>query len=206
MDESKPGNVSQPPAILDYAAPRARGKLRLANRSVLKWEQVDGRFELIETLSGKSKAVGAFLLTGIALAASVVALGAIRPVGPPVLMVFFGFWAGVLVLVLMIVESTWRTTSLRAGADGLSLRFRSPLQINLHEYSREEIAEVSVWPTVPDSDSGPLGELVVRPANAPAIKLFTDHPEPEVTAVRDAVLAALEGRNMAPARVDPELG
>ena len=188
----------QPQAVLDYASPRPRGKLRLPARSQLHVVRDDAGVAVLETLSGQGRAIFAITFAALTLVAMVWVIsdqfgllsGRLRP-GAAAAAVFGGvLWVGGLMSMLKVIDSTWRRTVLRVDAAGVSLEFSSPLARRAYRWEAAQVEEVRVERTS-EAAYPPLAELQLHAAGMPIVHLFTDHLEEELTLIAQSARAAL---------------
>jgi hypothetical protein len=184
-------------AVLDYASPRRQpGKTRLPARSILAFESgADGRqFTVTESLAGKRSAVAAIVFAVIVLlvlgaASANFMRSSLRPdrsSGVFLLTV----WAGYALLLLAVVNNTWRRTILRAGAaaaggegtgpPSLTLTFTAPFYRRHYRWAAAQIGDVRVVRTSGPLPHVPLAELQIRTTEGRLVRLFTDHDERQI--------------------------
>jgi hypothetical protein len=82
-----------------------------------------------------------------------------------------------LVVMLLVINNTWRRTELWATVDGVGLRLRAPLQPRReHWWPRHLVNDVRVVRADVGGVGSTLYELDVLVAGSVAAKLFTGHP------------------------------
>jgi hypothetical protein len=191
--------------ILDYASPRARGKLRLPSQSVLDVRRDEAGVTVTETLSGRGAAVGAIVFAVITLLMLAgTGLGQLKQArrdfsDDSVVLCFIGLvWLSELAVLLVVINNTWRRTVLTAGADGFALQFLSPVSKRRYAWPRERMEGVRVVRTNDTSPrptwggAAPLGELLLLPVGERAVSLFTDHREGELHGIAQHLRAVLD--------------
>ena len=171
-------------AILDYASPRKRGRLRLPAVSRLAVAFEGDRVTVEESLAGQTGAAAAALVFGLittaAAASAAVACGYDfrhhhwfhdwQPALVPALLAAAEFG-----LMVAVVQQTWRRTVLTAEYDDLRLAFLSPLHRRRYRWTGNDIADVVVV-NVANADTGmPLGEVLITRVGGGDVRLFTDH-------------------------------
>jgi hypothetical protein len=188
-------------AILDYASPRPRGKVRLPARSELAVRIDADSVEVIERLTGKLGAFGAIAFA----AAMFVLMGAMGAAEAPKRdslpqSVFVAtFIAGGCVVMAMVINNTWRRTILSANADGIRLRFFAPLSgTRRYHWDADTIEALRVepknlrGPTAIDlARSGALAEIQIHPTGGAVAHLFTDHEAFHLVPIAEALLRVI---------------
>ena len=183
--------------VLDYASPRPRGKVRLPARSRLELH-VDLRGATVrEWLEAKAGAIVAMLvavgtlamLPATTLSESYYWRFPERYIGQFV--VVGGIWVAEFILLLIVINNTWRRTTLQAQADALLLTFSAPFGRRRYEWPAAQIEQVRVESTTSQMDRNHLGELSVHIAGHPLVKLFTDHEARELERIAAEVRRAL---------------
>jgi hypothetical protein len=189
--------------ILDYASPRARGKLRLPSKSVLEVREDRGGVTVTETLSGRGEAVGAIVFAVITLlmlaGTGMSQLRQLRNFEADGMVVCFigAVWLAELTVLLAVINNTWRRTVLTAGADGFALHFLAPFSKRHYAWPRDRIEDVRVVRTSEASSlhmwggASSLGELLLLPVGERAVALFTDHREGELQGIAQVMRAGL---------------
>lgn len=204
-----PGPV--PAAIIDYASPRPQGRYRLPSLSRLDVVADRDGLTITEVLEGKASAyagmaVGVFtllLLPTMAYLMIAPMFGRARsPDAAEVIVVaalYGGLWVADLVVLLMVVNNTWRRTILRARDRTLSLEFIAPFTQRRYAWPFDQIVDLYL-DRIPDLRFvNPHVELVFRAADGQSVRLFADHREPELEAVVRALYEALAGPAGTPA-------
>lgn len=204
-------------AILDYASPRPRGKVRLPSQSTLEVREDADSVTIVERLSGKGAAVGAIVFSAAMLALLVgTFIGntydnqrSRRSLGDAVeaglnggaIFVVPCLLGGPIVMAL-VVNNTWRRTVLLANADGLLLRFSAPLSpTRVHEWPADRVEAVRVESTdAPTTDrpggavnvaAASLADLQIHPVGGSVAHLFTDHEHWRLAPIGASILSAL---------------
>ncbi len=172
-------------AILDYASPRKRGRLRLPAVSRLTVAVADGRVTVEESLAGRAGVAAAALLFGLitTCAAAMAAMASGYDFRHhhwfhdwPVAFVPGGLAAAEVGLMVAVVQQTWRRTILTAEYDELRLAFLSPLHRRRYRWTGNDVADVLIVHTA-NTDTGlPLGEVLITRVAGGDVRLFTDHP------------------------------
>ncbi len=222
--------MNDPGAILDYASPRPRGKVRLPSQSTLEVREDADSVTVVERLSGKAGAILAIVFAAAMFALlTATFLGNALPnqrwqrsiedaveVGlrSGALFVVPVLLAG-LVVMLLVVNNTWRRTVLLANADGLLLRFFAPLTpTRVHAWPADRVEAVRVESTdVPAAAAGAAGaainvaaaslaELQIHPVGGSVAHLFTDHEHWRLAPLADSIARAL-GRDAAAGAAAP---
>lgn len=172
--------------ILDYASPRQHGKVRLPSQSrILVKIERDG-VVVREWLEAKAGAITAMALSVVALIAlAVTASHAFNPrMHAEDRIIMIGLPAGVgaceILVLLLVINNTWRTTILEARSDALLLTFTAPFGRRRYEWGASQVEDMRVELTTNAEHRNSLGELEVHLAGLPLVKLFTDHPAPEL--------------------------
>lgn len=189
--------------VLDYASPRPRGKVRLPSQSRIELRPDRDGVIVHEWLAAKGQAVFAIVFAGasLALLASVYVIqesphwkadftDAPVAAGIAVLLLLGLIGSGIVVL-LRVINNTWRSTTLEARAEGLMLTFRAPSGQQRYEWNAAEVEEIRLESTTRPTDRNQLSEIQIRLAARPLVKLFTDHAtrdlEPIAGAIRQAI-------------------
>ena len=182
--------------MLDYASPRPQGKLRLPAKSQLETrldgDQVIVR-EWLQAKTGGLIAMAFSLVPMLSLPVSVFgALSYRDPIESRLAVLAFtaAVWVSEIVVLLLVINSTWRQTILRAGKDSLLLTFSAPFGRRRHEWNASEIEDIKMASTTTVIHKNRLGEIQIHIAGQPLVSLFTDHAamelEPVVAALRQA--------------------
>ena len=193
--------MSHPPAILDYASPRAPAGAgaRLPARSELHVTVGGEGIRVIETLTGKAGAVAALAFAACMLAMLLVPIRDRRSaVGARVLAA--ALWVVEAALMPAVVNSTWRRTELSADRAWLRLAFHAPLWgRRRYEWPAERVVSVEVNATwsrpvaAPDESSPRVGSmlLLLTIRDARPVALFAGHDPRQLDAIAGAINAAL---------------
>jgi hypothetical protein len=151
---------------------------------------------VIERLAAKGRAVFAIALAGVTLVTLPVSvlnslfyhpnhkLG-INDLLLPLLL--GGLWVVEVVLIVVVVNNTWRKTILRVGPDGIVLSFASPFGTRKHDWLPSQIADVRAAPMPGGSPGYALAELQIYPGADLTVHLFTDHEERQLTWLAGAI-------------------
>jgi hypothetical protein len=181
--------------VLDYASPHTHGAARLPARSVLTYQRTaDGGVIVLETLTGKSGAIGAMVFSGLSLALLMIASIA---AGLP-WQAMFGPGAFALagaIVMGMVVNQTWRRTILRGTSAGIELSFLSPLQrARLMQWPADQVHAVMPVYTADErlDDEAARGELNIVISRGPLLRLFTGHAHAEMAWIADCIRMAME--------------
>jgi hypothetical protein len=189
----------QPTAILDYAGPRPRGKLRLPARSVLEVERDRDGLTVTQTLRGKGTAylamAGGLFCTVVPPVVAVAQMSnpstvlsrllagrfqSDELVGLCIALVLSAAEATVLVLV---ANNTWRKTLLRARDGEINLLFTGLFHRREYRWPFERLLEVGVDRTMEPGFLDPRVELVLRAHGGEHVHLFAVHPEVKLESI-----------------------
>lgn len=194
--------------ILDYASPRQRGKVRLPSNSRIVVESERDGVIVREWLQAKAGAMMAMLIALVAFLA--LAMTAYQGITgrmhrqDRILLIWVPAVVGAceIGVFLLVVNNTWRRTTLEARNDGLMLAFAAPFGRKRYEWGASQIEVIRVELTTTAEHRNSLGELQVHLAGLPLVKLFTDHPAAELqdlsARLRQAVeLGASSAENLA---------
>jgi len=191
--------------ILDYASPRKRVRFRLPATSSLLLRGDADEVVITEKLIGDHGAIPALLFAGFVLIATSVLLSPIfndRVYANEV--VFWIVQAVVQILVMvMLIQQTWRMTVLTIHYEQLRLAFTSPLRNRQYQFSGEQIAEMRITETANLETPAALGELILVRTNGGEIHLFTDHNSRELGGLLGAIEAMLHQGKWLPPAVNP---
>ena len=170
------------PPILDYAGPRSHGKLRLPARSVLSIESGEQSYKVVETLAGKEGAIAAIVFALLVL--MVLLLQAIFVPGAVRISAVFG--PAELLVLLLVIQNTWRKTIVEAHAQGLRLGFKAPFGKHEHRWSLDQIRDLGV---VADDDGmlPTVGELQIHFTDSPMARLLSGHEYAALTIIGRAM-------------------
>jgi hypothetical protein len=174
--------MADPRPILDYASPQKHGRVRLPTVSRIDSElREDGSFVIIERLDGRREAIGAiafaiFMLIYLAvlIIASFVWLGWHRNAG--FAQVLGTCWVTEAMVLVLVIDRTWRRTVLEGSRDGLRLEFRALARRRQYHWPPDHLIDLGTVQTRVLDNGQVLGELQIRPPGEPTIRLFTDHP------------------------------
>jgi len=189
--------------VLDYASPRTRGRIRLPSQSHLELRPDRDGVVVHEWLAAKGSAVAAIILCGGALVLMAVVYTSEEgvhwkrnftsdplPAAVAALLVL-GVIVGGFIVLLMVVNNTWRRTMLEARRDGILLTFWSPFATRRLEWNADEIEDIRLEATTGPRDRNHLAELEIHLAAKPLVKLFTDHTVADLTRIAAALRNAL---------------
>src|SRR5262245_37389365 len=133
--------------IIDYSNPRLRAPLRLPSRTDLTIEPIPGGVRVVETIAGKASAVGAIgfaIFTMIVLAwncwpgvAYCVQHGGTNRLPVFMLLVL----AAEAIVLVLVIDQTWCTTTLSANAQAIEFRSASLLRRRRRSWRVAEIKE-----------------------------------------------------------------
>jgi hypothetical protein len=87
------------------------------------------------------------------------------------------------VVLLLVINNTWRRTVLEARRDAVLLRFTAPFGDRRYEWGASEVEDIRMELTTSAAERNSLGELEIHLAGLPLVKLFTDHPALELEAL-----------------------
>lgn len=193
----------QPAAILDYAGPRPRGRLRLPSQSLLAVDRDPDGLTVTQTLRGKgtaylAMAAGLFCvfvppIVAISQAAYPATLparlftGQFDSDGVVGLCYALAIAVAEAVVLILVANNTWRKTILRARDGEVTLLFSSLFHRRAYRWPFDRILEVGVDRTMQPGYLDPRVELVLRAHGGEHVHLFADHPE----ATLEAIVAAL---------------
>lgn len=194
--------MSDPQPILDYASPRTRGRVRLPAKSVLTLSHgLGGSVTVVEQLKGEAPAAvfaTAFALFVAWTAGSVAVeqtawvLRHRHTTGDfIVLAILAATVVAEVLLAALIIRNTWRRTTLRADAEGLTLEFSAPFMRRWRrQWPRDDVEEIALSVTQLSADAVTLGELQIR-ATGTVAHLFTDHRVTELEPIERQLDRAL---------------
>jgi hypothetical protein len=191
--------------VLDYASPRKRGRMRLPAKSVLTLSHgLGGSVTVVEQLKGEAPAAvfaTAFALF-VAWTAGSVTVGQTAWVLRHrhtaadfiVLAILAAAVLAEVLLAALIIRNTWRRTTLRADAEGLTLEFAAPFMRRWRrQWPSDDVQEIALSVTQLHAHAEGLAELQIR-ATGTIVHLFTDHRVTELEHIErelDRVLARL---------------
>ncbi len=173
--------VERPAPILDYASPQARSRLRLPSRSDLQVTQSPTELRVHETLIGKGGALLALLFALFTLACLM------EPVVDAVTSSHFrrhlfemSFYLSIavveVVMMLAVIDNTWRTTTVVVTPQSIMLRFRSPIRgSHLHKWPAEKLQTVAVRHNQIQRRGPAFPELEFDLWGEPQVRLFLGH-------------------------------
>ena len=191
-----------PSPILDYASPRPRRRLRLPARSVIDVRvDPDGRGVTIrEQLAGIPEAIaGMMFALFVLLVVGAVAYTSLRaewmkhhdvhPLGA----VLAIFWLAELLLLGIVIDRTWRRTTLDARDGRVILRFKGLFGSREHRWPFEEVADLDSVATQEAVGVYALAELRFRATDDVPVHLFTDHRADEIARIQSILSRILAG-------------
>ena len=85
-----------------------------------------------------------------------------------------------IIVLLLVINNTWRQTVFEARRDSLLLTFTAPFGKNRYEWGASQVEDIRVELTTGAQHRNSLGELEVHLAGLPLVKLFSDHPASEL--------------------------
>jgi hypothetical protein len=180
--------------ILDYASPRKRQRFRLPARSTLDIHCDRDEIVITETLQGRDSAAGAilFFIFAFSCMAGVLTIDSgFRKTDPFIL----GFLACLaisgFVVLLMVVQQTWRKTLLTVRYNEMLLAFTSVFYRKFHRWAGDDIADVLLVETANTETRHVLAELLITRCVGGDIHLFTDHLATELKPLAQALPAML---------------
>jgi len=179
------------PAVIDYASPVPRSKLRLPARSEIRWVDAPGRLVVTQVLAGREGAVWALGLAGFTFGLMSLALvGMIerwhRNVAP-IAMIVMVMAAEVLVSVL-VIRNTWRKTILTVTREELAVETAGPLASRQRfVFPTEQVAGVVVVDREPQPGEARVAELEIRFWSIPSVHLFAGHPPETLRAIVSSI-------------------
>jgi hypothetical protein len=180
------GFSSDAGSILDYASPRQWGKVRLPSQSRFELRMEPDGVIVHEWLQAKASAFIAMAIAVFTFVAMFVAacgnfryhmttedrafmLGVPAMVGVMEILVF-----------LLVINNTWRRTTLKARRDSMMLTFVAPFGTRRYEWDASRIEDIRIRPTTTAEHRNSLGELEIRISGHSMVKLFTDHSAAEL--------------------------
>ena len=168
--------------ILDYASPRKRVRFRLPAKSSLLVVGDPDWVVITEKLAGDQGAIPALCFAGFVL---LFTLGCVLPInGQKVFRSEIVFWfiqaTAQIVVMILLIQQTWRQTILTIHYNQQLLRFRSPLRNRRYEFAGDQIAEMRISETANQQTRSSLGELIIVRTSGGEIRLFTDHRTEEL--------------------------
>lgn len=186
----QPVIVEPPGAIIDYASPRKReGKLRLPATSRLELVRRPSDTTVIERLTGQTGTIAALIFAGFVLVVvAVMAVGYAKDF-VAVSALLGALWLAEAALIPVVINNTWRRTTLSARPDALTLTFTAPFGNRQYKWPTRDVADVRLVVTQPTPPA--LAELEIHIVGSPLVKLFTDHLARELYEVRDALLEGM---------------
>jgi predicted enzyme related to lactoylglutathione lyase len=169
-------------AILDYASPRKRSRLRLPARSILTCGVSPDQILLIERLSGQGAALGAigFACFTMLFTAGMSLTGSFGPMHRADYALPASLALLEIVVMLLLIHQTWRQTQLLVRYDQLQLTFSSPFYRRHYQWTSADIADMLLVHTANTQSEMPLAELMITRCMGGEIRLFTDHHAHEI--------------------------
>jgi hypothetical protein len=165
-------------SILDYASPRAQGKLRLPARSRLtvNVRERERAVRIVETLTGQRGAVAGIAFACFVLIVMISESLAMRRQDRAVAGLFAVVGAVEIALIVAIIRETWRTTTVEAGSERLRILFQVPLsRLTIHECEAGLVVLVDV---VQLPARGPIAQeahIELTITDHPRVVLFAGH-------------------------------
>lgn len=188
-----------PEAILDYASPRPRKRIRLPCKSRLELHADGKGVRIVETLAGRSGAIAAMVFAVVVLLEwALVCYGIYKPgrrLSDQLSDLLWAAvpWLGYLALLLAVVHQTWRKTILQVDRQRVLLQFVSPLRQVCYRWPAEQVLQIQPAITFMAQNAWPVGELRLHLASGGRVHLFTDHRLSDVERLADSTRAALAG-------------
>jgi hypothetical protein len=176
-----------PGPILDYASPRPNTINRLPAQSILAIRRTDEGAEIVETLSGKGEAIGAIVFAGFVILWINIQAELLWKsyTGEAIFLNVTGaVMAG---LIVLVINNTWRKTSLISRPGALSLTFKSIFQTRHFAWSDEQIQSVAVFALADRKTGRLLHELRLLTWTDSGARLFTGHSSVELKVVVNAL-------------------
>jgi hypothetical protein len=102
--------------------------------------------------------------------------------------------AGGLALIPVVVQESWRQTVLLVWDGTLRLTMGGPLRSREWVWDAADVDSVRAILTQSQPDAPLLAEIEVLARGAPPIRLFTDHPESELSRIAAEIGRALRRR------------
>jgi hypothetical protein len=172
--------------ILDYAGPSSRGKFRLPAQSNLDVTDEPDRLTITETLAGQGGAILAILFALLTLWA--LAAGAMSGVTMKNLnrhthtIAIAGVFAiAEIVVMLLVIQNTWRKTFLIITRTDITLRFWSPFGGTMqHHWAAEKLHDAHIRLTHMEGTRAQFPELELDLWGEPQVRLFLGHPQAEL--------------------------
>jgi hypothetical protein len=172
--------------ILDYAGPSSRGKFRLPAQSILDVTDDPDRLSIIETLAGQGGAILAILFALFTLWALIT--GATSGMTARNLQRHSHTIAiaGVLtiaetVVMLLVIQNTWRKTVLTVTPTDIFLRFWAPFSgTRRHRWPAEKLHDAHIRLTRIEGARAEFPELELDLWGEPQVRLFLGHPQAEL--------------------------
>lgn len=188
-----PGASPAPPgAILDYASPGLKKKLRLPSRSILTFHVRDHELAVVESVEAKGSAVAGLVFAGFVL----LWVAFIMAVSRKTYVVLGPLWLAEFTTLLLVVHDTWRTTILTVTPAGLDLRFATPFRKRAYHWPATDFRHVLAFAT-DVSKSPPLGVLTLS-LGPSTVRLFDGHDHDQLVWLATAIQQALQPTSSIP--------
>jgi len=175
--------------ILDYAGPQPRGRFRLPADSRLDVIHSPGELKVVESLKGQAGAAGAVIFACFTIAvllADAIALWGKN--GHDAAYFCLSVATLQFIVMLAVIENTWRKTILTVTPAHLALRFRSPLRgSTLHNWPAEKLRSVQVIHTQLQKNGPEFAELEIDLWGHPRVQLFIGHKDWELLELEHAI-------------------
>lgn len=172
--------------ILDYSSPRPQGRVRLPSRSRIEMRTERDGVVISEWLQAKGSVIAVMAIAVFSLVLlGVTASGAFTRrmhMEDRIILGTVPVAVGIVevIVLLMVINNTWRRTTLEARRDSLLLTFTAPFGMERYEWGASQVEEFRVEATTTLEHRNSLGELEIHLAGLPLVKLFTDHPAAEL--------------------------
>jgi hypothetical protein len=172
--------------ILDYASPRQLGKVRLPSTSRIEVVMERDGVVVREWLQAKAGAIVAMVIAVFTFGMLVIA--ATTPshyrlsMGDRIFQAALPGVVGIaeIIVLLLVINNTWRQTVFEARSDSLLLTFIAPFGKRRYEWGASQVEDIRVELTTGAEHRNSLGELELHLAGLPLVKLFSDHPAAEL--------------------------
>jgi hypothetical protein len=175
--------------ILDYASPASQGKMRLPSNSVLDIQLLPDGIHVVERLYGKGGAVGGICFAIFVIVVLVITAFANSFSERGVIILLFTLAAIELVLMLLVINNTWRRTILSVNGPQLHLQFIAPLTgVREYRWTKDEIDRLAIEIYGRDRMAD---HLVIYLCTGQPVHLFIDHGLKELEIIRSAVEKAM---------------
>jgi hypothetical protein len=181
------------PAVIDYASPVPRSRLRLAGRSEIRWVSGPGRVVVTQVLAGREGVIAALLLAGLSIVLvsfSIVNMpGRLqRNAGSIGIMVVL--MAAEVIVGARVIHNTWRKTILTVTREALTVETAAPFAMRQQSFGfrSEQVADIAVVDCEPMPGEEVVPELEIRLWSIPPVRLFTGHPRQTLIPIARAIV------------------